>query len=381
MLTRLAALVMVGAGLGTFPFTQGSVPQALTVKIVSPAEGSYTSGPAMLRARVEPAEGVLAVAFFVDGRQVCRLTRTPYECEFDVGPALTAHQIRVVATGPGTRAVDTVTTKGVGYAETVEVELVPVTAIVTDGRNHYVKGLPKSAFRVFEDGRPQTISHFASEDIPLDLVLAIDVSGSMKDFAPKVKEAVKEFLGGITARDQVTLLGFNDTIFPLVRKSTDPAQRLRAVDRLACWGGTALYDVIIAGIDILGGEVGRKAMLVFTDADDQNSYASLADAERRLQASGINLYMIGQGRGVTMEPLKKVMHRLADASGGRAFVTEKIEDLRRAFADLLEELSNQYLLGYAPTNSRRDGTLRRLKVEVDGRLEVRAREAYRAPDK
>jgi VWFA-related protein len=214
--------------------------------------------------------------------------------------------------------------------------------------------------------------------VPLDLILAVDVSSSMKQAIPKVKESVKEFLSALTPRDQVTLLGFNDTIFTLTRKSRDSAQRLRAVDHLAPWGATALYDVIIAGADMLGRETGRKAMLVFTDGEDQGSHASLLDAERRLQASDMTLFMVGQGRGVRAEPLKKIMNRLAVATGGRALMTEKVDELRSAFADILRELSNQYLLGYTPTNGRHDGTLRRLKLDVDGHHEVRSREAYRA---
>jgi VWFA-related protein len=91
--------------------------------------------------------------------------------------------------------------------------------------------------------------------------------------------------------------------------------------------------------------------------------------------------MIGQGRGVKMEALKKVMTRLARATGGRAIMTENADELRDAFTALLDELSHQYLLGYTSTNTSHDGALRRLKVEVDGRHQVRAREAYRAPER
>ena len=98
---------------------------------------------------------------------------------------------------------------------------------------------------------------------------------------------------------------------------------------------------------------------------------------QRLQTSDVTLYMIGQGRGTSLEPLKKVMRSLSEPTGGRALFTEKIEQLHDAFTELLDELSNQYLLGYVPTNSKRDGTLRRIKVQVDGYPGVRAREAYR----
>ena len=354
-------------------------PQNVSIKIVSPQNDGIVSGPIVLRAEVTPADAAVTVTFFVDGRQVCRAVKTPFECEFDVGPAIAEHQVRVVAAGTGVRVVDTVVTKGLAFAEVVDVELVQVTVSVSDGKDKYVRGLPQTAFRVSEDGQPQKISHFASEDIPLDLVLAVDVSASMKEAMPRVREAVKEFLRALTPRDQVTLLGFNDTIFTLTRKSTDPDQRLKAVDRLAPWGATALYDVVIAGSEMLGRGQGRKAMLIFSDGEDQGSHASLADAERRLEASDLTLYVIGQGRGTKMDSLKKVMTRLAGASGGRALMTEKPDELRTAFADLLQELSNQYLLGYTPTNNKHDGTLRRLKVDVEGHRQIRAREAYRAP--
>ena len=176
----------------------------------------------------------------------------------------------------------------------------------------------------------------------------------------------------------MTLLGFNDSVFTLTRKATIAADRAKAVDRLAPWGSTALYDVILRGIEMLGRQTGRKALVVFTDGEDQGSHATITDVERRLQSSDLTLYMIGQGRGVMLESLKKVMERLSTPTGGRAFFTDNVETLHEAFAVLLDELSNQYLLGYASTNSKRDDTWRRIKVEVDGHHDVRARQGYRA---
>jgi VWFA-related protein len=100
--------------------------------------------------------------------------------------------------------------------------------------------------------------------------------------------------------------------------------------------------------------------------------------ERRLQASDVTLYMIGQGRGVSVERLKQVMQRLALPTGGRVFTTDHIDQLQGAFEQLLDELSNQYLLGYQPTNDRRDNTWREIRVEVEGQKNVRARQGYRA---
>jgi VWFA-related protein len=348
------------------------------IRILAPEEGSYVSGLARLWARVEPDGAASAVAFFVDGRQICVLPSFPYECEWDAGATVSEHQIRAVATlQGGGRVVHTVRTKSLGYVERVDVEVVQVTVTVSDNRGKFIRGIPQSAFHVLEDGRPQTITHFASEDVPLELIAAIDISGSMAPAMPKLKKSVKEFLGSVPTQDRVTLLGFNDNIMTLTRKATDPAERIRAVDRLAPWGSTALYDTILRSVDMLGRQAGRKALVVFTDGEDQGSHATINDVERRLQSSDVTLYMIGQGRGVTLESLKKVMERLSSPTGGRALFTDNIDELHDAFADLLDELGNQYLLGYVSANTARDGEWRRIKVDVDGHHDVRARQGYR----
>ncbi len=349
------------------------------LKILSPGEETYVSGPTLLRASVVPADAASSVTFFVDGRQVCALTRPPFECEWDAGPALGEHQVRAVAAlATGGRAVQTLRTKAVTVTEKVNVDVVQVTVTVSDGRGRFVRNLPRSAFHVSEDGKGQGITHFSSEDVPLEIVVAIDISGSMTPAMPKLRKAVKEFLGDVPVQDLVTLLGFNDSIFTLTRKNGDPAERVKAVDRLAPWGSTALYDVILRGVETLGRQTGRKALIVFTDGEDQGSHATINDVERRLQSSDVTLYMIGQGRGVTMDSLKKVMERLSNPTGGRALFTDSIDELHESFADLLDELSNQYLLGYEPTNTKHDDVWRKIKVDVDGHHEVRARQGYRA---
>ncbi|HEY7289422.1 MAG TPA: VWA domain-containing protein [Vicinamibacterales bacterium] len=353
-----------------------------TVTILSPGADAFLSGPTLLRARVTPNGAAAGVTFFVDGRQICTLTREPFECDWDAGISIAEHQIRAVAalTGGG-RIVHTVRTKGVGYNEKVNVDVVQVTVTVSDGRGKFVPGLPQSAFHVFEDNRAQSITHFAAEDVPLELLVAIDISGSMTPAMTKLKTAVKEFLGAVPAKDQVTLLGFNDSIFTLTRKATDQAERAKAVDRLAPWGSTALYDVILRGVEMLGRQRGRKALVIFTDGEDQGSHATLTDVERRLQTSDTTLYMIGQGRGVTLESLKRVMERLVAPTGGRAMFTDSIDELHGAFGELLDELSNQYLLGYASSNDKRDSEWRKIRVDVDGHHDVRARQGYRLSTK
>jgi VWFA-related protein len=379
-MARTLALAIAGvvlAGWAIRPSAQSvDLPPQLT--ILTPLPKAYVSGRVTLSARLDPPEAASAVIFFVDGRQVCVVPTPPFECDWEAGRSILEHQVRAVATlNAGGRVVQTVRTQGVSVDENVDVDVVQVTVTVTDKNGRFIRDLPRSAFHVYEDGRPQRISHFDSEDVPLDLIVGIDISGSMTPAMSRLKTAVKEFLAVLPQNNSVTLLGFNDTVFTLLRRATSPAERVRAVDRLAPWGSTALYDVIIRGVDMLGRQAGRKALIVFTDGEDQGSHATITDVERRLQASDVSLYMIGQGRGVTMDYLRAIMQRLTVPTGGRALFTDSINALHGAFGELLEELSNQYLLGYPREDTRRDDVWRKIRVDVDGYSEVRARQGYR----
>jgi len=377
MSLTIAGVLLIPVFIPLFIRAQTNLPPQL--EIVSPASDAYLSGTTVFRATLTPPDAAARILFSVDGKQVCDAPAPPFECSWEAGSAVVAHQIRVVADlKAGGRVIKTLRTRSLGYAEKVDVDVVQVIATVMDSSGHFVTGIEKSAFHLEEDGRLQTISHFGAEDVPLELIVACDVSGSMTPAMPRLKTAVKEFLAAVPSRDQVSLLGFNDSIFALTRRAIDPAERIKAVDRLAPWGATALYDVILRGVDMLGKQPGRRAMIVFSDGEDQGSHASIVDVERRLQASDVTLYMIGQGRGVEVESLKSIMQRLVEPTGGRGLFTDNIDQLHAAFSDLLEELSNQYLLGYESTNRKRDETFRKISLRVDGHARIRARQGYRA---
>ena len=353
----------------------------VSLVFVSPEDGGYASGPTPIRIRVEPdGAAVRGVSLFADGRLVCTREQPPFECQWDAGPNVIEHVLRAVATlGDGRRVARSIRTKGVAYAEKVDVDVVQVTATVTDESGHFVRGLTRQDFRLYEDGKPQSVTSFFSENVPTEMIVAVDVSGSMTDAMPKVKESVKGFLTAIRPADRVTLLGFNDSVFTLARPTVDLAARLKAIDRLAPWGGTALYDVVVQAFDLLGRQTGRRALVVFTDGEDLNSRVPIEVAERRLEASDAVMYPIGQGRAPRLASLKTILERLARKSGGRAFFGESVDQLDAVFADIIDELSNQYLLGYVPRDLTRDGRWRTLKVEVPGKaVHVRARQGYRA---
>jgi len=357
----------------------GTPPADPVIVFESPVDNGYASGPMPLRIRIEPRTAdVRTVSLFADGQLKCTLERPPYECSWDAGRTVVEHTLRATAQlASGRRIARSIRTKGEAYTEVVDVDVIQVTATVTDGAGRFVRGLPRSAFRVYEDNVAQAITSFQAENISLEIIVAIDVSGSMTEAMPTVKRAVKGFLSALRPTDRVTVLGFNDNVFTLARPTVDLAARLKAVDRPAPWGGTALYDVIVQAIDQLGRQPGRRALVVFTDGEDLNSRVPLETAERRLEASDVTLYPIGQGRAPTMPALRTVLERLAKRSGGRAFF-ESLDKLDEVFSAIIDELSNQYLLGYVPVNNSRDGRWHTLRVEVPKRdVRIRARQGYR----
>lgn len=356
---------------------------APVLRIASPAADSYLSGPVRLVGRVDPGpvqRFVERMTFFAGGQQICAVVRPPWECDWDAGDRVVEHQIRAVAQmKDGSRLIGSVRTRGLQYAEVTDVDAIQVTAVVTDRDGRFVRDLKAADFKVFEDDQPQSISHFAAENIPLELVAAIDISSSMTDALPTVKTAAKRFLGELQPRDQVTVLGFNENLFTLARRTTDQVARERAVDRMAPWGGTALYDVILKSIDLLGRQSGRRAIVLFSDGDDQSSHATLETAMARAEGSDATIYSIGQGRAVRSPELQRLMRRLADVSGGRAFFSDDQPSLDATFNEILEDLRSQYLLTYTPQASRRDGAYHRIKVVTNRGDKVRARQGYRLP--
>jgi len=359
-------------------------PAELAIRIVSPDPDSYVSGVTRLKAEVLPkmlASRVAQILFFADGKQVCNvLDPVAAECEWDAGAEVRPHVFRVVANliGGG-RIINSSRTKGLDQVEKVSDDVVQVTAVVTEG-GRFVSGLNQSQFRLLEDGVPQTIGHFSAEGSPLEIVVAIDVSESMTLAMPQLKNSVKKFLSALGPKDQVTLAAFNDNMFTLTRRETNAQQRTRAVDRLSAWGGTALYDVIIRGVQQLARQPGRRVLVVFSDGDDRTSHATIHAVEQAVRANDATLFMVALGRGVKEATLKSGIERLVELSGGRSLFVERSEQLDEPFQEILEELSNQYIIGYESKNSSRNGSWREVKLEIPGTsYQVRSRQGYRAP--
>lgn len=305
------------------------------------------------------------------------------------------------------------------------VELVNVTATVTDDRGRFVSGLQKDDFAVYDDGVRQEITYFSSDRVPVSLGILLDASGSMtRDKMASARAAIDRFI--------YDLLGADDELF-FVEFATSPRltqqwtsdRRLisRAVGRVDPAGGTAMYDAVADALPLA--ETGRnrkKALLVISDGNDSNSATGVAELRQLIRESEVLVYAIGvdstgrsADRGVTQPPPVRLpipipfpfprpggrqpvfpqigggiftrgnpgervnadaLRQITDDTGGRTEVVRGFDGLDAATARIADELSKQYYMAYA-SSGEKDGRWHAIRVDVrNPRLTVRARRGY-----
>jgi Ca-activated chloride channel family protein len=353
---------------------------ASALRFVSPMPDSYASGQTLLRVAHDGAGGAAAVVdvtFFADGLQVCVAAAPRLECEWNAGRVVEAHALRAVARlKDGGRVIANVRTKALEFAQAVAVDIVQINTVVTSG-GRFVKGLTRDAFRVFDDKDERPIVGFEPAGAPLEVVLALDVSASMEGALSEMRRAAQGFLKALDATHRVTIVAFNDEVFTLANRDTSAATRLQALDKLSAWGGTALFDVIVESIQMVSQHPGRRAVIVFSDGEDRTSTSTFGEVQRLVEENDATIFTIGLGRGVKTKALQTTLEAVASASGGLALFADDPDELAESFAEIVENLANQYTLGFEP---RRDGKHHELRVQVPGRgFRVRARRGYVAP--
>jgi len=367
---------------GLSPYVQGG--QALTLDVLSPLAGTYVNGAIRLEAAVTPADAagqVVQVTFSADGEVVCTVRRPPFTCPWDAGRTVRAHQIRVVAElAGGERLVRTVRTRAVELSESTGVTAVQVPVTVTDRQGRFVPRLSAADFVVLEEGTPQAITGFASEQSGVALAFALDTSGSMGMTIKAVKQQAKSFLQMLPASWPATIFSFNESVFTVATPAVTAAERDRAIDELKTWGGTALFDMVVESLRSVDGADGRKAVVIFTDGADEHSLVGAADVKQAIELSNAVLYFVTAGnaaRGSSHDLLVE----FAELSGGRVIRGRDDDAMASAFRSVLDELRNQYLLTYVPVKLAPAGTWRSLAVKVGcSGCRVRARGAYRVAE-
>jgi VWFA-related protein len=271
------------------------------------------------------------------------------------------------------------------------VDLVNVGVTVAGKKQQVVTDLGIQDFAVYEDGKPQQISAFATgaETVPmLHIGVLLDVSFSQLPHLGFTQAAVIKFLASLHDAVDMTFIDFASHVsgasyaqdeFPLL------VQRVRS---LRANGETALYDAIGRYLEIAQTQDGRKVMVVYTDGADSCSRLNLDKLMKMLKASDVTVYAIGafglESISLTF-PQRAQLAIMAEATGGTAFFPISVKELDGIYAQVLGEVRAQYTVGYVSTNEKADGSWRKVEIKVtrpDGKkLKVRARKGYFAPSK
>lgn len=266
----------------------------------------------------------------------------------------------------------------------IDSDLVLIPVSVTDARNHAVTALDRQAFRIFDDKAEQTIVQFAREDAPVSIGIVFDLSGSMRGKLDKSRDAVDEFLRAANPADEFFLLEFNRETHITVPFTTD-ADAIRGRLRNAEPGGrTALLDAVRTGLDYMKqARNARRALLILSDGGDNLSRYTQTEMRTRVREANVWIYAVGLFDHHTAmlgeeSRSEELLESLAQESGGRQFAAERLSDLPVVAKQIGLELRNQYLLGYRPQDTRRDGRYHRVQVKlVEGReFRVDSRPGY-----
>jgi len=269
------------------------------------------------------------------------------------------------------------------------VDEVNVVFTVTDKRDHFVKDLTQSDFRVVDDSKPANIESFSREtNLPLRVGLLIDASNSVRDRFKFEQEAAIEFLNQIIRPkyDRAFVIGF-DTTPEVTQDFTDNTEQLsHGVRMLRAGGGTAMYDAIYFACrdKLMAADRGqiatRRAIILLSDGEDNQSRVSREEAVEMAQRAEVIVYAISTNTSGVKLRGDKVLEYFAEQTGGKAFFPFKIEDVANAFTEISDELRSQYAISYKPADFVADGKYRKIEILAENKkYHVRARKGYYAP--
>jgi Ca-activated chloride channel family protein len=278
-----------------------------------------------------------------------------------------------------------------GDDETPQIELrsdlVLVNVVATRG-NGFAAGLARGDFAVAEDGTPQEIAFFGTHDTPFAAAILLDTSGSMEVKLSLARAAAARFMDQTRPKDRVAVYVFGDQVRRVQDFSPGRRDIADAIWDTSAEGNTRMYDCLDeAAASLAERQEQRRAVLLLSDGADSRSRVSMDDARRRATAAGVTVYTmdltaVGGHGAPSGDDLRarNVLRSLAEKSAGRFFSSRGGADLTQAFAEIVDELSHQYTLGYYSSNERRDGRWRKIEVTTtQPGVALRARSGYNAP--
>jgi Ca-activated chloride channel homolog len=286
---------------------------------------------------------------------------------------------------PGVGVIERERGKYTLRADAYEVRL---NATVLDGSGKAVQTLDKDAFRVYEDGVPQTINSFRHEDLPVSLGILIDSSGSMYDKRTAVEQAALDLVKLSNREDEAFVVDFSWEAFIDQDFTNDIFKLQQGLSFIKSSGGTAIYDALVASADYLtkNAKHPKQVLLIITDGEDNASSATLDQAIRRIQdLDGPVIYCIGLLFGSDTDRTearhaRRVLEALSEQTGGAAYFPRSVKEVDAIAGEVAQDIRTQYTIAYHSTKSPALGGYRQVHVEAKGkgfgRLSVRTRSGY-----
>ncbi|MGC9970403.1 MAG: VWA domain-containing protein [Bryobacteraceae bacterium] len=266
-----------------------------------------------------------------------------------------------------------------------DTRLVVLHATVVDKHGKLITDLPRSAFRVYEDGVEQPLKLFKREDVPVSMGIVVDNSGSMRDKRKKVEDAAMALVKASNPQDEVFIVNFSDEAYLDVDFTSDLKKLEDGVARIDSRGGTAMRDAIDVSMDHLKKKAKRdkKVIVVVTDGNDNASEIALEKLIQKAQQREVLIYTIGllnEEEPREAKRAKRSLDAITTATGGQSFYPSQVEDVGKFTLTVAHDIRNQYTLAYSPLNQTLDGGFRQIKVTVKAASspQVRTRTGYYA---
>jgi Ca-activated chloride channel family protein len=265
------------------------------------------------------------------------------------------------------------------------VEEIILHATVVDDQRRPVSGLDRSAFTVTENGVPQTLTSFRRQDVPVELGIVIDNSGSMRDKRDEVNRAVLNLIRASNPQDEIFVVNFSQKYYLDQDFTSDVNLLQTALHQVSSAGSTALYDAVVASANHLkrNSSLDKRALLVITDGEDNMSQETLSEALRQLQEGNTSpgfvptIYAIGLTGGGLEGRGREALQKLAQGTGGVAFFPESLDRVSEITRTIAHDLRSEYIIAYRPQNQNVKRDDRAAKVEARavgyGKLTVETR--------
>ena len=361
----------------------------VAVRIQSPSPDQPVFGTTQVDVGVNSGEKVERVEVFVNGKLMGTAQKPPYKFSLDVGDDNIRREFRAVAhTTSGTAGADTIVTLPVQINDEMNLKLRALFASVASfGKSNLA--LNQEDFQVFDNGVPQQIVTFGRDELPLTAVLLLDTSESMQgERLEAVRRGTRAFLDGMKPSDEAMLALFSDRLLNFTPFTSDKKELDSAIATTQAAGGTAVNDFLYLSLKLLDARQGQRVVVLFSDGSDVHSVLPASDVLWKARAGQSLIYWIqlgGKHKSFTsawrdfkgndreFDELEKAVQE----SGGRILAINRVNELEGAFRNILQELRQQYALGYYPTTAKGDGKWHKVEVRLrGGGGRVRTREGY-----